>query len=623
MTMEERCKTSKTWAAWAPGLKEALVVAIKARIEQSSLTSSKPSQSSRSSKPDLKALSATALAQWKSHFLHDHLPARRDCLHCVRAQACSKAHRKISHPDAYTLSVDLSGKMVAGWDQGRQRTRYIMVACYTFPVDASGAPLIDPPEDVGGLASDPVDVPLPRPEDLDLDDGENHDADLTEEGDPYPVPENADDLADPVGPLREQQHAPMDLPAAQEESMGGAMDAWHKLVHDAQQIGVRNLTFTEILSSRSVTHVLPALARIRARLCAMGLPLLRVHCDRARKLCSKEIRQWTLDRGIITILTTGSSFKSNGRVENEVGSIKRAIRTLVSAKICILEQWPLAARHIAERRLRLQLQRVGWPAAPLLKFGTRALALRKSWHERYFPWRDVREEVIVLGPDRFSSLTSTSYYVQSVQIKKYFYTDDVVVTTPDQQAIEDAIFLPVRGEQPLQLGWTDEPHRRLHGKQHVPALQLMMFIEGEEGYLDGADFVVPAHVCQHYDFEAVTGSGDESWTLGTDTDQTSAESKPSSPSSREPLEEGEQNGGGEVEEASNNWAGDSYPVASQHDGPSALRSMHANVTNFIADEMARLDALSNDQALWMPSITDAIQMKSMLEIQLCNLQNQE
>ena len=39
----------------------------------------------------------------------------------------------------------------------------------------------------------------------------------------------------------------------------------------------------------------------------------------------------------------------------------------------------------------------------------------------------------------------------------------------------------------------------------------MCFIEGEEGFFNGADFVVPAHVQQHYDLEAVTGSDEESF----------------------------------------------------------------------------------------------------------------
>ena len=102
------------------------------------------------------------------------------------------------------------------------------------------------------------------------------------------------------------------------------------------------------------------------------------HCDRACELRSHEIRKWTLDRGIITTLTTGSSYKSNGRVENEVGSIKRAIRTLVSAKICTLEQWPLAARHIAERRLRLQLHQ------QLLRRNSPHLALQATFFTELF-----------------------------------------------------------------------------------------------------------------------------------------------------------------------------------------------------------------------------------------------
>ena len=36
--------------------------------------------------PSLRPLNQVALEAWKQHFLHDHLPARRDCMHRVRAQ---------------------------------------------------------------------------------------------------------------------------------------------------------------------------------------------------------------------------------------------------------------------------------------------------------------------------------------------------------------------------------------------------------------------------------------------------------------------------------------------------------------------------------------------------------
>lgn len=63
-------------------------------------------------------------------------------------------------------------------------------------------------------------------------------------------------------------------------------------------------------------------------------------------------------------------YKANGHVEAEVGATKRAIRTMISPGLCPLDFWPLAACHMGERRLRAQLQRVGWPAAPMLQFGS-------------------------------------------------------------------------------------------------------------------------------------------------------------------------------------------------------------------------------------------------------------
>ena len=57
--------------------------------------------------------------------------------------------------------MDLSGKLLtAGLDQENQRARYLMVACYTFPVTADGLPLIQPP----GHAREDQDQPLPSME---------------------------------------------------------------------------------------------------------------------------------------------------------------------------------------------------------------------------------------------------------------------------------------------------------------------------------------------------------------------------------------------------------------------------------------------------------------------------
>eukprot|EP00435_Cladocopium_sp_Y103_P029326 s3762_g7.t1 len=252
--------------------------------------------------PRVQALGPVALEQWRRHFLNDHMPARRDCAQCVRAQAKSKPHRRIQHPDAYTLSMDLSGKL-----------------------------------------------------------------------------------------------------------------------SPAKDVTVRQLTFVQPVKSRAVKHLMPALARVYARIRALGLPVYRLHSDRAREFSSNETQAWAAERNILATITSGSSFKANGRVENEVGVIKKSIHILISSGTCLLSQWHLAARHLGERRLHSQLNILGWPVGRLLKFGAKAYALRKTWQARYAPSRDSREEVIVLGPDVYASLTNTGYYVKSVTTGRCFY----------------------------------------------------------------------------------------------------------------------------------------------------------------------------------------------------------
>ena len=216
-------------------------------------------------------------------------------------------------------------------------------------------------------------------------------------------------------------------------------DTWHKLVDEAQNVAVKQITFVEPVKSRAVQHVLPALARVYCRLRSLGLPLYlyRLHSDRAKEFCSEQVKTWAKERDVVTTMTSGSSFKTNGRVEGEMNVIKKSIRTLISAGASTLQPWPLAARHIGERRLRAQLQFLGLPVGRLLRFGAKAYALPKSWQARYAPWREVREEVTILGPDMSSSLTNTGYYVESKETGRRFFTDNIVIPEVQQPAVED------------------------------------------------------------------------------------------------------------------------------------------------------------------------------------------
>ena len=211
-----------------------------------------------------------------------------------------------------------------------------------------------------------------------------------------------------------------------------------------------------------------------------------------------------------------------------------------------------------------------------------------------------------MGPDKFSSLTTTSYYVKSVATGKFFYTDDVVqppVDLPTDLQLDDTpIYLEERGNQPAPVPWPGVPTRRLRGKTIVPAIS-MASIEGEDKEFLGFDVSkvsnepriasmmgsirkethhVPEWLCKFVELESVDGSDEESWSMATDSDETSASSQDRTPSMQSDVEE---LGGGEREEAPNNRAGGSYPVASKMSGPTALRYLHNNLVEYTRASM--------------------------------------
>ena len=658
-SLQQRCDESKTWSAWAPGLKASIVHCLKQQQQLWDRQTTSPDN------PLIRPLGPVALEQWKRHYANDHLPARRDCKHCLRAAGRSRPHRRVKHADAFTLSVDLSGRLTKGEDQSGKSAKYIMVAVYTFPVTGSGEPLLSPP----GQSQEEDDHPLPPPK-----------AEVQDEMDPAPSAddlgheasgapeEDADFLGEGVQPFNgdgaplpdevcDDDPAP-DQPSAAETKAEAcaksAFDTWHRLVVETTDVGVSNLTFIETLPSRNARDVLPALARIHCRLRALGLPLLRLHTDRARELIAAPIRQWTMARGILPTMTSGDSYKGNGRAESEVNATKKAIRAVMDLGACDLKFWPLIARHVGERRLRHQLSKVGWPVAPLLRFGTKTFAIRKRWKERYQDWRRVREEVMIMGPDIYASMTTPSYYVQSLEDNKFFFTDDVVA--PEHEAPADALedqvlYLTERGELPAPVAWDNEPRRRINGKQSVPMLS-MSHLEGEKVATTRFPMLfeptegIPAAKAQSgrrppalqlFDATAVEydGQSSDSWTLGT----------PSGSS----LEEETEIGGGDMEEAPNSWCGGSSPAASHSWFPSpkcpacslkplcaeavkdenedpkitSLRLMQANLSQHVRDEMELLDATSGNQHLWIPILTEAMLQKIQIEENLLDYQHEQ
>ena len=350
--LKQRIAESSGWSAWAPGLKKAIVEALKlelGNIEDPSLKKMTPER-------------------WKQHVAMDHMPFSKDCLACQVGSGRGKKHLRIPSPDTYTLSVDLCGKFAKGKDQEIKNARYMVIGVFTVPAFADGKACLK--------AS-------PKEEDI-----------LAGEG--AALPEEIEELF----VAEEEEHH--DPPEDQQEDDG---NIWLAKVEDSieeqelrgREFEVRNYTMVEIVADRSLGEVQYALAKMVAKLNYLGFPVRRLH--RAAEFTSAKMRRWAADRGMLRTFTEASDWKSNGRCESEVGMVRRSVNTLMKTSGSKMEDWPLLARHAGERRGRQQLTSMGFEVAPLLPYNQRVVVHTKSWEDFQGHWRERKKEAWVRGPD--------------------------------------------------------------------------------------------------------------------------------------------------------------------------------------------------------------------------------
>ena len=183
----------------------------------------------------------------------------------------------------------MSGKLSPGINQERKQCRYLVVGVYTFPVIKQGQSLLAEHQ------QDPQDLPLPDPAEFS---GEDEVA--------------CEDLLDE--PLQEEVERTWweggDAGHLDEQATTGYLDAWNKLVEESQNVAVQNVTLVEVVESRNASHILPAIARIYSRLRQLGLPVMRLHSDRAREFTSLAVRRWAQVRDIAVTKTSGENYKA-------------------------------------------------------------------------------------------------------------------------------------------------------------------------------------------------------------------------------------------------------------------------------------------------------------------------
>ena len=74
------------------------------------------------------------LEMWRTHVRNNHVPYNRRCGTGVRSSATGRAHRRVRHPSAHCLSLDVAGPFrVKAKDPNHKDYRYLLVGAYVLP----------------------------------------------------------------------------------------------------------------------------------------------------------------------------------------------------------------------------------------------------------------------------------------------------------------------------------------------------------------------------------------------------------------------------------------------------------------------------------------------------------
>ena len=344
------------------------------------------------------------------HIRNDHVPYRKGCPVCIQAQGRQRAHWRSGFPVVHSLSVDIAGPLISGlsWNveaSGRdlgKNYKYFLACAYAVPKEyVPGGPGDEDlaeyePSECGTLdledTKDPLGTRLPVTRDDEeglLRDifelgGESEDAVLGlsavsvrikgKRPEPEVLSQGLSDgvegaVALDAPGVGDSLEKPLDKVLG--EGAPNALDA------PASLKGHRTLFFGVPLRTKRGKEVLPQIQGVVHRLEAAGFPVQRYHADRAQELRSAALVAWLKHQGVHATWTAGESPAGN-RAELAVQNLKGFVRKLLFIGKLGKEFWPLALAHASERNWTNFCESLGVPQPPLLPFGLRVHARRRT-----------------------------------------------------------------------------------------------------------------------------------------------------------------------------------------------------------------------------------------------------
>ena len=264
--------------------------------------------------PRISKISASDRLLWANHLKNGHVPYRRDCATCLQAAGLGRAHRRVTIPQPFSLSLDVAGPLkTKGRSMGlvdEDQLKYMLVGAYRVPkcLLTSG----DLPVEEEGLDKLDKDDPLEYDEDLaDISPSEPEQAFLPEEDEDPGLPDAA----------------PVPDPVVEEEKAKDPLD--EKIEELTTKVELVTLYTVVPMRTRHTYNVLEASQAMYKTLRRANLPVVQIHIDRAREFRSRSFRRWTIDRGVHHSRTSGSEPEANGTAECAVKFFKRRARQIL------------------------------------------------------------------------------------------------------------------------------------------------------------------------------------------------------------------------------------------------------------------------------------------------------
>ena len=458
--------TTSTGITWSSSFKTTIVDAVRRwRREPEALQVVKWAKK-LDVKGFLEGFSEKELRMWRTHVRNNHTPYNRRCRTCVASSGVGRMHRRIKHPSAHCLSLDIAGPYRnKAADPDHRDYHYMLIGAYTYPrlEKTEGKSRRTKNEPRAALGSH----------------GDQHPPDdcleYAPSGDEAAAPLKCDggvcgDSSD-VGPVLAEEEDDIFVEDVEEirsvgeedDLKGLTQEEFEKIFHEVgEEFDMDTFYISRPLRSRTSAEVHAAVQEVFLTLRAEGLHIARVHADRARELRTTPLRRWLLQRGTVSTYTEGQSPQANGRAENAVKWVKAQTKKLLTATSLPKSCWAMASVYATWARRESQLGR----GQDILPFGTPVHVRSKVYgaggrHDLDLRWRagiyvgpslDVRGGHVVRFEDGqfMTSAHLRPHLVDSdnlVDLGKY----EAIVVPPTRRVREKSSMEGAAGADPMDI----------------------------------------------------------------------------------------------------------------------------------------------------------------------------